>query len=100
MGLLPLWRVAMSTEEAIREPSPKCPRTIIWSILRWRSHAETAMKRATGLNARTKGADVGTGVAYMLPYLSHAVGPAGGFYAEDIALDFLDKPRGAPPPQV
>jgi len=40
-----------------------------------------------------KVADVGTGVGYMLPYLSHAVGPTGQVYAEDIAQDFLDKAR-------
>ena len=40
-----------------------------------------------------KVADVGTGVGYMLPYLSHAVGPAGTVYAEDIASDFLAKAR-------
>ena len=38
-------------------------------------------------------ADVGTGVGYMLPYLSHAVGPGGRVLAEDIASDFLDKAR-------
>lgn len=38
-------------------------------------------------------ADIGTGVGYMLPYLSHAVGPTGTVIAEDIAQDFLDKAR-------
>ena len=37
--------------------------------------------------------DVGTGVGFMLPYLSHAVGPAGGVIGEDIAQDFLDKAK-------
>jgi predicted methyltransferase len=40
-----------------------------------------------------KVADVGTGVGYMLPYLSHAVGPSGEVYAEDIAPDFLEKAK-------
>lgn len=40
-----------------------------------------------------KVADVGTGVGYMLPYLSHAVGPTGTVYAEDIASDFLAKAK-------
>jgi len=34
-------------------------------------------------------ADVGTGVGYMLPYLSHAVGAGGHVVAEDIFDDFL-----------
>jgi ubiquinone/menaquinone biosynthesis C-methylase UbiE len=40
-----------------------------------------------------KVADVGTGIGYMLPYLSHAVGPRGEVYAEDIATDFLAKAK-------
>jgi len=40
-----------------------------------------------------KVADVGTGVGYMLPYLSHAVGPTGQVFGEDIAQDFIDKAR-------
>ena len=38
-------------------------------------------------------ADVGTGVGYMLPYLSRAVGPSGHVTAEDIQQDFLDKAK-------
>ena len=34
-------------------------------------------------------ADIGTGVGYMLPYLSRAVGPTGRVVAEDIFDDFL-----------
>ncbi|HEY1339217.1 MAG TPA: class I SAM-dependent methyltransferase, partial [Bryobacteraceae bacterium] len=34
-------------------------------------------------------ADVGTGVGYMLPFLSRAVGPEGKVIAEDIFDDFL-----------
>jgi len=34
-------------------------------------------------------ADIGTGVGYMLPYLSGAVGPSGHVLAEDIFDDFL-----------
>ncbi len=37
--------------------------------------------------------DLGTGVGYMLPYLSQAVGPGGVVIAEDIQEDFLDKAR-------
>lgn len=48
---------------------------------------------AMNLQPGMKVADVGTGVGYMLPYLSHAVGPAGQVFAEDIAQDFLDKAR-------
>ena len=35
-------------------------------------------------------ADIGTGVGYMLPYLSRAVGPLGHVVAEDIFDDFLE----------
>ncbi|MFN3326692.1 MAG: methyltransferase domain-containing protein [Bryobacteraceae bacterium] len=35
-------------------------------------------------------ADLGTGVGYMLPWLSQAVGPAGKVLAQDIHQDFLD----------
>ena len=38
-------------------------------------------------------ADVGTGVGYMLPFLSKAVGPQGNIVAEDIQTDFLDKAK-------
>jgi ubiquinone/menaquinone biosynthesis C-methylase UbiE len=48
-----------------------------------------AMNLQAGMNV----ADVGTGVGYMLPYLSHAVGPTGKVYAEDIQTDFLDQAK-------
>ncbi|MGI0017196.1 MAG: methyltransferase [Nitrosotalea sp.] len=38
-------------------------------------------------------ADVGTGVGYMLPFLSAAAGPDGKVLAEDIQTDFLDKAK-------
>ena len=38
-------------------------------------------------------ADIGTGVGYMLPYLSPAVGPRGRVIAEDIFDDFLSQAR-------
>jgi predicted methyltransferase len=38
-------------------------------------------------------ADIGTGVGYMLPYLSRAVGPQGQVLAEDIFDDFLSQAR-------
>ena len=38
-------------------------------------------------------ADIGTGVGYMLPFLSQAVGPQGRVLAEDIFDDFLQKAR-------
>ena len=38
-------------------------------------------------------ADIGTGAGYMLPFLSHAVGPSGRVVAEDIQDDFLAKAR-------
>lgn len=48
---------------------------------------------AMALKAGQSVADVGTGVGYMLPYLSHAVGPTGHVTAEDIAQDFLDRAK-------
>jgi ubiquinone/menaquinone biosynthesis C-methylase UbiE len=48
---------------------------------------------AMGLQAGMRVADVGTGVGYMLPYLSRAVGPNGQVVAEDIAPDFLEKAK-------
>ena len=38
-------------------------------------------------------ADIGTGVGYMLPFLSKAVGPSGRVIAEDIFDDFLARAR-------
>lgn len=38
-------------------------------------------------------ADVGTGVGFMLPYLSHAVGDKGHVIGEDIQTDFLDQAK-------
>ena len=38
-------------------------------------------------------ADIGAGTGMMLPFLSQAVGPTGGVYAEDIFPDFLEKVR-------
>jgi ubiquinone/menaquinone biosynthesis C-methylase UbiE len=38
-------------------------------------------------------ADIGTGVGYMLPFLSRAVGPNGRVLAEDIFPDFLEKAK-------
>ena len=45
--------------------------------------------RAMGLQAGMTVADVGTGIGYMLPFLSRAVGPEGKVIAEDIFDDFL-----------
>lgn len=45
--------------------------------------------RTMGLEPGMTVADVGTGVGYMLPYLSRRVGPAGRVLAEDIFDDFL-----------
>ncbi len=50
-----------------------------------------AMKLAPGATV----GDIGTGVGYMLPYLSAAVGARGKVVAEDIFPDFLDKARAS-----
>ena len=46
---------------------------------------------AMSLKAGMVVADIGTGVGYMLPFLSQAVGPQGHVIAEDIFPDFLEK---------
>ena len=48
---------------------------------------------AIGLQPGMTVADVGTGIGYMLPYLSEAVGPSGKVMAEDIFDDFLAKAK-------
>ena len=45
--------------------------------------------RAMGLQPGMTVADVGTGIGYMLPFLSRRVGPTGHVIAEDIFDDFL-----------
>jgi ubiquinone/menaquinone biosynthesis C-methylase UbiE len=45
--------------------------------------------QAMGLQPGMSVADVGTGVGYMLPFLSRAVGRQGHVFAEDIFDDFL-----------
>ena len=48
-----------------------------------------AMKIKPGMSI----ADIGTGVGYMLPFLSHAVGAQGKIFGEDIQTDFLDRAK-------
>lgn len=48
---------------------------------------------ALGLRPGMTVADIGTGVGYMLPYLSKAVGPSGKVLGEDVQQDFLDKAK-------
>jgi ubiquinone/menaquinone biosynthesis C-methylase UbiE len=49
--------------------------------------------RAMGLQAGMTVADVGTGIGYMLPFLSRRVGAEGRVIAEDIFDDFLASAR-------
>ena len=51
--------------------------------------------RAMGLQPGMTVADVGTGIGYMLPFLSRRVGPTGHVIAEDIFDDFLDSAKQA-----
>jgi predicted methyltransferase len=51
--------------------------------------------QAIGVKPGMTVADVGTGVGYMLPHLSAAVGPDGKVLGEDIFDDFLAKARAA-----
>jgi len=57
-----------------------------------RQKPEELVKRL-GLKTGMSVADIGTGVGYMLPYLSKAIGPSGTVYAEDIFPDFLEKAK-------
>jgi len=52
-----------------------------------------AVVAALGLRPGMTVADIGTGIGYMLPYLSKAVGPSGKVLAEDVQSDFLDQAR-------
>lgn len=47
----------------------------------------TALEIKPGMSV----ADVGTGVGYLLPWLSKAVGPTGKVTGEDIQFDFMEK---------
>ena len=49
--------------------------------------------RAMDLRAGMAVADIGTGVGYMLPFLSQAVGARGCVFAEDIFDDFLNQAK-------
>ena len=48
---------------------------------------------AMGIKPGMSVADIGTGVGYMLPFLSQAVGSEGRVFAEDIFDDFLAKAK-------
>lgn len=54
-----------------------------------------ALVKALGLERGQTVADLGTGVGYLLPYLSEAVGGNGKVLAQDIFPDFLAKARAA-----
>lgn len=49
--------------------------------------------QAIGVERGMSVADVGTGIGYMLPFLSRAVGPSGQVIAEDIFEDYLAAAR-------
>ena len=51
----------------------------------------TELVNAMSLTPGMVVADIGTGVGYMLPYLSQAVGAGGRVLGEDIFPDFLEK---------
>lgn len=52
-----------------------------------------AVVAALGIKSGSTVADIGTGVGYMLPWLSKAVGGSGTVLAEDIQSDFLATAR-------
>lgn len=54
---------------------------------RWQQPAR--LVRALSLRRGETVADIGSGSGYLLPHLSHAVGPRGTVFAEEIQADFL-----------
>ncbi len=48
---------------------------------------------AIGIRPGMTAADIGTGIGYMLPFLSRAVGSGGRVIAEDIFTDFLEQAK-------
>lgn len=61
-------------------------------------HRDTRQKpnelvEALGIQPGMTVVDLGTGVGYMLPFLSKAVGPRGRVVAQDIFNDFLEQAR-------
>ncbi|HLK47167.1 MAG TPA: methyltransferase domain-containing protein [Bryobacteraceae bacterium] len=46
--------------------------------------------KSMGITRGMSVADVGTGIGYMLPFLSRGVGPMGRVFAEDIFEDYLE----------
>ena len=59
------------------------------------SQRPQALVNALGIQRGQTVADLGTGVGYLLPYLSEAVGGNGHVLAQDIFPDFLAKARAA-----
>ena len=59
------------------------------SSTREQTEKPVELVESMGLEPGMTVADVGTGVGFMLPYLSQRVGPAGHVLAEDIFDDFL-----------
>jgi ubiquinone/menaquinone biosynthesis C-methylase UbiE len=53
----------------------------------------TQLIQAMRIEPGMRVADIGTGVGYMLPWLSRAVGDRGKVLAEDIFPDFIEKSR-------
>ena len=62
---------------------------LAWIRHATRSRSHASWVEAMGVPRGMSVADVGTGIGYMLPFLSRAVGRGGKVFAEDIFDDFL-----------
>src|ERR1700683_1411955 len=95
-GLLALGQVATKANERYQtEEGRQAVAKGLGDPERDKKQRPDELVQAIGVKPGMTVADVGTGVGYMLPHLSAAVGPTGKVLGEDIFDDFLAKARAA-----